>query len=288
MQLLEGIIGGAGAAVLEMDVRELDDEALRALRDDVLYRKRLVLFRGQRLSRLDYINFARRLGTPQVYPQDNYHHPQHPEIFVSSNISVDGEKLGVARTGYYWHTDCSFQQDPLPLTMLYPQILPQGNRETLFVDMHAVLERLPAALRRRIEGRHAWHGGNGRYKIRAVDVGRPLHEIAEEEARLAPPVRHPLVIEHGVTGEAVLYVNEGFTLRIDGESAEESAALLAELFAFTARPEHVITHSWEEGDILIWDNRTLLHRSGANPPHEPQMIYRIGLYDGRPFYVRKD
>lgn len=284
MRIQEGAINGSGAIVQGVDVRGLGAEALQQLRERVLYRNRFILFRGQSLSNPEYIEFARKFGTPQVYLQDNYHHPEHPEIFVSSNISVNGRKLGVARTGYYWHTDCSFQQTPLSLTMLYPRILPQGRRETLFIDMRSVLQRMPAGLRERLEGRGAWHGGNGRYKVREEDVGRPLHELIETEAEMAPPVRHPIVIRHGVTDEPVLYVNEGFTLRIDGAAAHESTSLLADVFAFIARPEHVIPHEWQEGDILLWDNRTLLHRSGASPTHEPQMIYRIGIYDGHPFY----
>jgi len=288
MQIREGFINGAGALVQGADVRKLGGEELRALREGVLYRRRFILFRGQSLSTTEYIDFARKFGTPQVYLQENYHHPEHPEIFISSNISVNGKKLGVARTGYYWHTDCSFQQTPLSLTMLYPQILPKGRRETLFIDMHTVLERLPPGLRRRLEGHNALHGGNGRYKVREEDVGKPLHELIEAESRIAPPARHPVIIQHAVTGEKSLYVNEGFTLGIEGYTADESRALLSDTLAFIARPEHVITHEWQEGDILVWDNRTLLHRSGASPLHEPQMIYRIGIYDGHPFYHLED
>ncbi|ATB37756.1 dioxygenase [Cystobacter fuscus] len=288
MKIQEGFINGVGALVDKVDVRRFGNEEARELRENVLYRRRFILFRGQKLSTTEYIDFARKLGTPQVYLQDNYHHPEHPEIFISSNVSINSRKMGVSRTGYYWHTDCSFQQQPLSLTMLYPRILPEGRRETLFIDMPSVLERLPMGLRQRLEGRDAWHGGNGRYKVREEDIGKPLHELIEAEARLAPPVRHPSIIQHPLTQERSLYVNEGFTQRIDGYAADESSALLADVFAFIARPEHVITHEWEEGDILVWDNRTLLHRSGASPRHEAQMIYRIGLYDGHPFYSPKD
>jgi taurine dioxygenase len=285
MKVLPNIIKNTGVEIDGVALQTLSEANVRAIREEFVYRHRFVLFRNQALSAGEYLAFAQKLGTPQVYPQDNYHHPAHPEIFISSNLAVNGRKLGVARTGYYWHTDCSFQAAPLPLTMLYPQILPSSRRETMFIDMSDVLTRLPAALRERVERRVAWHGGNGRYKIREEDVGRPLHEVLATERQIAPPVSHPVVIRHGRTGEGVLYVNEGFTMRLEGLSPEESAATLAEVFAFIARPEHVITHEWRPGDVIFWDNRSLVHRSGASPADEPQLIYRIGVYDGHPFYA---
>ncbi len=275
-----------GVEVTGIDARDITSQDIGYLRDELLYRYRFLLFRGQDLDTREYIDFARRFGTPQVYVQDNYHHPDHAEIFVSSNISVNGKKLGVARTGYYWHTDCAFQQNPLPLTMLYPQIIPRSQRETLFIDMAHVWKNLPSALRQQIEGRYAQHAGNGRYKIREEDVGKPLHEIMELERQIAPPVTHPAIIEHTITGEDILYINEGFTIAIDGYTSEESNALLKELFSSIDRAENVITHSWEQGDILVWDNRFFVHKAHAAPSNEAQVIFRIGIYDGYDFYPK--
>lgn len=246
------------------------------------HRHKLVVFRGQNLTMDEYVQFARNVGTPQVYPQDNYHHPKYPEIFVSSNVPEDGKKIGVAGTGRYWHTDCQFLPEPLPLTMVYPQVLP-AVRATFYIDMARVLKRLPPRLMRYIEGRQAIHEGKYRYKVQACDIDRSLIELLEEKAAIAPPVRHPTIIEHPVTGERFLYISSGFTTGLDGLAYEESTAVLRELFEFIERPEHVHTHDWEEGDILLWDNRAVLHKASESKGG-PSKSYRIGVYDGLPFY----
>jgi taurine dioxygenase len=92
------------------------------------------------------------------------------------------------------------------------------------------------------------------------------------------------VITHPVTRRKILYMNSGFTTSIDGISYEESQAALAELFAFIERPEHVQTHAWELGDIIIWDNRILIHKAGYMAPGDTQTIFRLGIDDLVPFY----
>ena len=99
------------------------------------------------LSPTEYVEFAHRLGRPQIYFQDNYHHPEHPEIFVSANVPINGRNVGVAGTGRYWHTDYQFFEEPLPLTMVFPQRLPQGDRYTAYIDMQRVFDELPTHLR---------------------------------------------------------------------------------------------------------------------------------------------
>ncbi len=100
-----------GAEIHGLDVTQLTPESpeIDVIRD-AIYRHKLLVIRGQKLDENSYIAFTRKVGTPQIYFQSNYHHPDHPEIFVSSNIKESGRKVGVARTGNYWHTDCSFQE----------------------------------------------------------------------------------------------------------------------------------------------------------------------------------
>lgn len=109
-----------------------------------------------------------------------------------------------------------------------------------------------------------------------------MHELIDEIARLSPDVRHPAVIAHPATGERALYVNEGFTTRIDGLASEDSRALLGELFALAH--QRAQTHTWRPGDVVIWDNRLVLHRSGAVPQDEEYVVFRISIFDGLPFY----
>jgi taurine dioxygenase len=207
--------------------------------------------------------------------QANYHHPEHPEIFVSSNIVRDGKKIGVSGTGQYWHSDYSFMEEPLPLTMQYPQVSGKG-RSTYYIDMQRVYEALPAHLKERVENGWAVHDPKMRYKVQSKDIDRAIIDILDEISQIRPPVQHPAVITHPVTRTKSLYVNEGFTAAIVG---------LAELFAFIKREEHIHTHLHQHGDILLWDNRSLIHMASKPPAGEPNETFRIGVYDGLPFHV---
>src|SRR5262249_29800149 len=185
-----------------------------------------------------YLEFGKRIGDPMVYPDTRYHHPEYPEIFVSSNVK--DKKMGMARSGYFWHTDLSFKTKPQALTLLYPQILPT-KRETLFIDMGEVFERLPSHLRSVVEGRTAHHDPSLRYKVEQTDVDARLDlgEILENVRKAYPAPDHPCVITHPVNKKRILYMNEGFTTAINGLPYEQSQAALAELFAFIKRDEHV-------------------------------------------------
>jgi taurine dioxygenase len=198
---------------------------------------------------------------------------------------VDGKKIGVAGTGQYWHTDCAFQPEPLPLTMLYPQVLPNSIRETYYIDMQQVYRKLPADLRCYVEDQTALHEAKWRYKVQEWDIDRAMIDILNDFEKQAPPTTHPAVIVHPVHRKLALYISQGFTTKIAGLSYEDSRKILDRLFAFIEREEHIHTHSWKEGDILLWDNRTLLHKASVVPKGEPSVSYRIGIYDGLPFYV---
>ena len=273
-----------GFEILDIDVATIASGAIETIRQ-LVYEHKLVVFRNQKITTEQYVEFAKQIGAPQIYFQDNYHHPDYPEIFVSSNVLVDGKKIGVAGTGRYWHTDCAFQPEPLPLTMLYPQVLPQSIRETYYIDMHQVYKNLPPDLRHYVEGQDALHEAKWRYKVQEWDIDRAIIDILNDFEQKAPPVKHPAVIIHPANRKRSLYISQGFTTKIANLSYEESKEVLVKLFAFIERDEHIHTHIWKEGDILLWDNRTLLHKASTVPKGEPSVSYRIGIYDGLPFYV---
>lgn len=285
MKIIEPVAGAIGAEVLSWDARTMTETDAARIRD-LVYRHKLVVLRGQTVSEEEYIQFARVLGTPQIYFQPNYHHPDHPEIFVSTNIPKDGKKIGVSGTGKYWHTDCSFQAEPLSFTTLSPRIFPKTVRQTFYIDMENVYQRLPAHLKSFVDTHIAVHEAKWRYKVRPEDVDKSITELLNEFEKSAPPVSHPAVIVHPVTGQRILYINEGFTTRFEGMGIEECRPILQELFAFIERPEHVYRHVYEDGDLLIWDNRPLLHKSSGVPNGEKNLNYRIGVYDGLPFYAK--
>lgn len=278
--------GRLGFVVEGLRVADLDASGAARLREFV-YANKLVVLRGLEMSDEEYIALARALGEPQIYFQPNYRHPDHPEIFVSANVPIDGRKVGVAGTGRYWHSDYQFFDEPLPFTMVAPRLIPSGNRGTCFVDMEAAYATLPDELRRFVDGTTAIHEAKWRYKIQASDIDKSIAEVLEEFGRQTPPVKHPTAITHPVTGRRALYVSRGFTVGIDGLGHDESRAALDALFAYVERPEHVHVQPWRSGDVLLWDNRQVIHMSSGQLHGAPSISYRIGVYDGLPFYAEK-
>ena len=273
-----------GAEVSDIDVVLVTEAQVNTIKQ-LVYNHKLVIFRNQNINEDQYIEFANKIGTPQIYPQDNYHHPDYPEIFVSSNVPKDGKKFGVRGTGRYWHTDCAFLDKPLPLTMLYPQIIPNSIRETYYIDMQQVYKKLPPSLRSYVDGKHIVHEAKWRYKVQEWDIDRAIVDIINDFEKKFPPVKHPAIITHPVTHEKILYMNQGFTTGIVGVDYETNQKLLQELFSFIERDEHIHTHIWKDGDIILWENRTLNHKASTVPEGEKSVSYRIGIYDGLPFYV---
>lgn len=282
-----------GCNVRGIDVRTVSDAEIVTLRD-LVHRRRLIVLKHQELDEGAYVAFAQRFGHPVPYLQQNYNHPKHPLIFVSSNVAqVDGQRIGVARTGGYWHSDTSFEGRPKTLTMLLPRIVPSTPRTTRFIDMHEVHEALPESLRRELTGRRFLHSGRYRYKIRPDDVGLDISEILEMIDHYAPPVQHPAILTHPHTGEKIVYGSRGFVVGIEGLGPTDAERILGELFDFAESPRFVRDVAWALGDLIIWDNRTLQHRSGRRKAptesihqevkrEEETMVFRITLHDDYP------
>jgi taurine dioxygenase len=192
--------------------------------------------------------------------------------------------MGMARSGYFWHTDLSFMRKPQPLTVLFPQLLPEATRETLFINMADVYSALPAHLRKVVDNHTAKHDPVMRYKVGKADVDANLDigELIENGRRAFPAPDHPCVITHPVNKRRILYMNDGFTTAINGLSYEESQAALSELFAFILRPEHVHTYTWGPDKMILWDNRMLIHRAGVT--RGEATFLRLGIDDMVPFY----
>jgi taurine dioxygenase len=272
-----------GCSVFGVDATRLAGSEMRQVKD-LLYRNRLIVLKDQALAEQDYCDFANRVGIPVPYLQENYHHPEFPLIFVSSNVKKDGKQIGVPRTGGYWHSDTSFEKEPKVITMLMPKVLPKNfPRSTRFIDMAQVYAELPQATKDILADARFIHSGRWRYKIRPQDIGSDIFEILQMIDSVAPPVLHPAVIRHPSTGEKILYASRGFTIGIAGRSLDESASLLRDIFDFAETDRFIREVRWAMGDIIIWDNRFLAHSSGRNAgPEEETMMYRITLKDDYP------
>jgi len=284
MKLVYPPSGQIGVQVLDTEVTEvtlLDVEQIKQL----VYDYKLVIFRNQSLDNLNYLEFAQKIGVPRTYPQDNYHRPKCPNFFVNSEVFPQEVKksanLGI---GGYWQTDCAFLEEPFSFTILYPNPLPNSALKTYFIDMEQVYQNLPVRLKSYVDGKRMIHEGKWRYKVQQCDMSRTLIDIMREIEDKYPAVSHPSVVIHPVTGARILYMSSGFTTGIEGIDYETSQANLQELFAFIERDEHIYHHIWQEGDMLLWENRTLNHKIWPVAAQKNNISYRIGIYDGLPFY----
>ncbi|AVT00316.1 taurine dioxygenase [Paracidovorax avenae] len=263
-----------GAEVLGLDLsRPLGDADFARLHRAHLDHH-VVVFRDQRITPRQHIDFSRRFGPLQIHVLKNFQLADHPEILIVSNIKdASGQPVGLGDAGHYWHSDLSYKERPSLGSLLHAQELPGEGGDTLFADQHAAYDALPAALRRVIGPLRAEHSYLARYEeLRARSPWRPALTPAQI-AEVAPAV-HPVVRTHPETGRRALFVNEHFTTRIVGLPEDESRALLAELFAAAIKPEFVYRHVWQPHDLVFWDNRSVQHLAAGTPDSERRKLYR--------------
>jgi taurine dioxygenase len=181
-------------------------------------------------------------------------HPDFPEI-----LELDGAKGG---RNARWHTDVTFVATPPAASVLVADALPDVGGDTLWADLRSGYDRLSAPLRALIDGMEAVHRITPlAYWGEPFDTALSRDDARQllEQSLTVPPVVHPVVRVHPVTGRHGLFVNPGFTSHIVGLSRIESDGLLQLLFQHSTQPESTIRHRWQAGDVVVWDNRATMH-----------------------------
>jgi taurine dioxygenase len=251
----------------------LSDAGFAAL-EAAFYRGGLLVARGQRLTPAQFHAFARRIGRPEPHVIDQFHHPELADILVLSNVRRDDRPIGLADGGTYFHTDYSYLAQPARATMLHSITVPSKGGETLFADQRAAYDDLPEAMKARIDGlvvRHHY-GNRDDLDARSRTVASRLTD--EQESRLGW-VRHPLVMRHPVTGRKALYAVSGSSFGIDGMPTDEGLALLDELKAHALQPRYRLAVAYGVGDVVLWDNLSMLHSATLTDPDDPRTLWRI-------------
>jgi taurine dioxygenase len=260
--------GGApiGAEILGLDLaREIDDVVFAEIAAS-FNRHGVIVFRDQRLTPEQQIAFSRRFGPLQVNVRSEFNKPGHPEIFIVSNVEIDGKPIGSRDAGRYWHSDLCYLPQPSKASLLYALEVPtQADGtvlgDTLFASAGAAYESLAAPLQQRLAGLRAANGYTYMYERKVQDFAlRPALSDAERAGKYPRDAIHPVIRTHPATGRKCLYVCEGYTHRIVDLPEDESRALLDRLFAHIAAPQHVYRHKWRVGDLLMWDNCAVQHK----------------------------
>ena len=269
-----------GARVTGVDLSQpVPADTLEAIRKAWLEHLVLV-FPAQTLDPRSLVAFTRNFGELDDYATQTFNrHPEINEVFVLSNKKTNGKLFPTYNSGQNWHTDLSYTRRPAKGTAVYCMQKPSVGGDTMFANMYLAYERLSPKMREFLDGLEAVHDAS---LIEGLDKRGP--EIANEFRRLNPPVVHPAVRLHPESGRKALYINERVRNFL-GLSEAESKPFVKFLCEHAVQPRHTFRHYWSIGDLVMWDNRCLVHLAvGDYDPAEIRYMIRtscMGDYYGR-------
>jgi taurine dioxygenase len=267
---LRPLPGGLGAEVLAPAVAAVDATTFPAIYAAFLAHQ-LLLFRDQVLPPGDQVAFARRFGEVQVHVMNQYHAAAYPELYTLSNLDADGRPSGQHpdRGTMAWHTDGSWQRVTGQATMLYAEQIPSTGGGTQFADMYWAYEALDRDEQARLARLRAVHNLNFSRNRRHGEA-----PMTEAQRNAVPPVDHPIVRTHPETGRKCLFLGD-HAESIQGMAYDAGRALVDELNARIVATARVYVHRWRPGDVMVWDNRCLLHKAESyDTAREPRVIRR--------------
>ena len=231
----------------------------------------ILVFRNQHLSKEQQFDFTANFGEIETRHVGRFVDSQrYTAVHTVSNLDADGNPSEVLseRGNYYWHSDKSYHAVPSLLTMLHAVELPSKGGETQFANLAMAYAALPDQTKRDLDGLRAEHSWEA---SRINSASRPA---TDEQKRERPPVRHPVVRTHPDTGAKTLYLGNHAS-HIVGRPYEEGRPVLVDLLAHATQAAFVYTHRWRQGDLVLWDNRCLVHRA---LPHEDMGRHRRVLH----------
>lgn len=264
-----------GVEIQGVDLRERLGDATFATILDAWHRHGIILFRGQRLAEDDQVRFGERFGTlAKIQNQHDGHSRTHPSIMFISNIRENGRLIGALPDGeMMFHSDQCYIERPANASMLYAIEIPSRGGDTLFANMYAAYDALPADLKQRLQGTTALNVYD--YANAATVRGVPRED--------APRHVHPVIRTHPATGRKALYVNRLMTHRILELESDESARTLEYLFDHAERGDWIYAHHWQVGDLLMWDNRCTTHARTDFDASERRLMRRCTVIGEKPF-----
>lgn len=294
------------AEVSGIDCSQALDSACVAALKELYLRYPVLIVHDQRLTAREFAAFIGSFGSLErtvltqqqaAYartfkpnkPEDSmlYIHPDSPDVYVMSNeLRSDLQTVGVVDDAGAWHSDASHKPDPTQAIALYALQNPGSGGDTEFCNMTGLYEALSPDLKQTVDG--AWashHWSKGKNPRLAQQLDPATREEYARIERAIPDVRHPLVRTHPENGRRSLFISPRFTIGIDGFDAQASEQLLGELFAMVEDERFLYRHRWRDGDVVLWDNRCLIHRAcGGYAADQVRVMYRVTLGGDRPFF----
>jgi taurine dioxygenase len=258
-----------GAEIRGLDLTRPMTVAVREALNGNLAKYCVLVFREQRLSPEQFIEAGRIFGDLMLHHRSSAQSANNPSVsHVKNNPVAPGKYL---IQGESFHTDHSNDPVPPKASSLFTVSLPSKGGDTQFVNMHNAYDDLPAELKRRIDGLKAVHVYQSKFSPREI-LG--LDESSLKH--LPPPAIHPLVRTHPENGRKFLYVNPVKIESIEGMPDDEAQELIAALMAHATQAKYEYRHQWKYGDMVIWDNRSVMHQAnGDYDMSEVRHLYKI-------------
>ena len=277
---------GFGVEV-DVDVSQPLSAAAFAEIERAFYASQVLAIRGQQLAPRQFASFAARFGPPQPHVIDQFHHPEDPNILILSNVKKNGQPTGLQDAGSYFHTDYSYLQVPARATTLYSIVVPKVGGDTMFANQQAAYDDLPEAMKKRIEQLYGIHHYGNRHDTDESSRTAASPLSAEQKAKM-PLITHKLARPHPVTGRKSLYAVSGSSFGIVGMPEDEARDLLDELAAHSTSEKYRYAFKYGVGDIVVWDNASLLHRATLIDPDDARTLWRVTMLESSAAAVAPD
>lgn len=270
---IKSLSGVCGAEVVGLDCGGgIDADTFAAVQQGFLDHS-LLVFRDQNLTPDQHVAFSQRWGEIKGHILTQYLLPGYEGLLVVSNKKDDqGEPVGIEDAGRYWHTDVSYEPVPPMGSLLYGLEVPETGGDTLFASQYRAYENLPDDLKERVATLRARHRFNYVQIQEGEDSSRK--PLTEEQKRQLVGAEHPVVRTHPETGRKALYVNPGFTETLLGLDEKEGRCLLDALFGYATAESVIYRHQWQAHDLVLWDNRCLMHHATPYPADSIRHMHR--------------
>ena len=269
-----------GAEIKGIDLRDPLSAEVQRVVEQAWFDHVIVLFRDQHLSYEQQRAFANYFGEVAKRGGDRGSPQEKAEgegVMLISNIRQNGKPIGTLPDGeMMFHSDTPYTESPLKATMLYAIEIPSWGGETLFTNCYKAAEALPTAVKFRLNGRKAMH---------VFDYQVTQTPEAGFDRKLLPHFAHPVFRKHPESGRTSLYVSELMTDEIIGLPKEESRELLDYLFEHLRKKNFIYEHTWQRGDLLMWDNRCCNHARNDFPRNEKRLLRRLTIKEEHPVFM---
>ena len=274
------------AEVDDVDISKGFDAAEWQAFYDAYLEHQVLVLHGQTLSAAQFHALGERFGLVEPHTVSMYHHDEFKGITVLSNRTEMGRPRGIRDAGSSWHSDYSYKPVPANATMLYALEIPDAGGDTIFADLAAAYSALSDEKKASLEGLRVRQ--QYRWSRDKTHVEARWNLLNETEREKTPEVVHPLVRTHPETGRKGLFISNAVSTGIKDIldlAPDASQSLIEELFAHTDDPRFQVRQKWQVGDLVIWDNRALMHKATTDvlPPDKFRTLYRINTTGTAPY-----